>query len=48
MKKRLQTLWESGKDEEDAVNKAIVDLGDVSEIKKDLMGAAAPKKKEET
>ncbi len=45
LEEKVADLVESGKDEEDAVNKAIVDLGDVSEIKRDLMGAGFPRKK---
>jgi hypothetical protein len=36
-------LMAAGKTEEDAVNKALVELGDLSEIKLSLMGAATPK-----
>jgi hypothetical protein len=36
-------LIAAGKAEEDAVNKALVELGDLSEIKLSLMGAATPK-----
>jgi hypothetical protein len=36
-------LIAAGKEEEDAVNKALVELGDLSEIKLSLMGAATPK-----
>ncbi len=45
LEEKVTDLVDSGKDEEDAINKSIVDLGDVSEIKKDLIGAAMPKKK---
>jgi hypothetical protein len=34
---KVQDLMESGKDEEDAINKAIIDFGDIDEIKKDLI-----------
>ena len=37
-------LMAAGKDEEDAVNKALVELGDLSEIKLGLMGAPPSKK----
>ena len=36
-------LMAAGKPEEDAVNKALVELGDLSEIKLNLMGVAPPK-----
>jgi hypothetical protein len=36
-------LMAAGKPEEDAVNKALVELGDLSEIKLSLMNVAAPK-----
>jgi hypothetical protein len=36
-------LIAAGKSEEDAVNKALVELGDLSEIKLSLMGAPTPK-----
>jgi hypothetical protein len=36
-------LMAAGKTEEDAVNKALVELGDLSEIKLSLMGAPTPK-----
>ncbi len=45
LEEKIADLVESGKDEEDAINKSIVDLGDVSEIKKDLVGAAGFSKK---
>ncbi len=37
-------LMAAGKAEEDAVNKALVELGDLSEIKLSLMNVPAPKK----
>lgn len=40
LEEKVQDLTESGKAEEDAVNKAIVDFGDIEEIKKDLMKAS--------
>ena len=45
LEEKVADLVEAGKQEEDAINKSIVDLGDVSEIKRDLMGAAGPVKK---
>ena len=36
-------LMAEGKEEEDAVNKALVELGDLSEIKLGLMGAPQPR-----
>ena len=49
LEEKVQDLTDAGKDEEDAINKAIVDFGDIEEIKKDLMKASggakeAPKK----
>jgi len=37
LEEKVQDLMEQGKAEEDAVNKALVDLGDVSEIKSSLV-----------
>ena len=37
LEEKVRDLIESGKAEEDAVNKAIVDFGDFEEIKKELM-----------
>jgi len=39
LEEKAQDLMEQGKAEEDAVNKALVDLGDVSEIKSSLSPA---------
>ncbi len=36
LEEKVQDLMEQGKDEEDAINKAIVDFGDISEIKRNL------------
>ena len=44
LEEKVQDLVESGKDEEDAINKSIVELGDISEIKMNLQGAASPTK----
>jgi len=44
LEEKVSDLMEAGKDEEDAINKSIVDLGDVSELKADLMNGAAPVK----
>ena len=43
MEEKVQDLIDLGKDEEDAINKAIVDFGDIEELKKDLMKAADAK-----
>lgn len=43
MEEKVQDLIDLGKDEEDAINKAIVDFGDIEELKKDLMKAASAK-----
>ena len=48
---KVQDLIEAGKDEEDAVNKAIIDFGDIDEIKKDLLknsGMQTEAKKKQT
>lgn len=37
LEERVRDLMENGKEEEDAVNKAIVDFGDFDEIKNELM-----------
>jgi hypothetical protein len=37
LQEKVNDLIKDGKSEEDAINKAIVDLGDVDEIKKDLI-----------
>ncbi|MBN2878257.1 MAG: hypothetical protein JXN65_01380 [Clostridia bacterium] len=48
LEEKVQDLMDSGKSEEDAINKSIVEFGDVSEIKRELQGSAspAPKKNE--
>ncbi len=48
LEEKVQDLMDNGKSEEDAINKSIVEFGDINEIKMQLMGAAvpAPKKKE--
>ncbi len=43
LEEKVQDLVDSGKAEEDAVNKAIVDFGDIDEIKADLMKASGVK-----
>ena len=40
MEEKVQDLMDLGKDEEDATNKAIVDFGDIEELKKDLVKAS--------
>lgn len=40
LEEKVQDLMDSGKDEEDAINKSIVEFGDISEIKMNLIGAA--------
>lgn len=37
LEEKVSDLVEAGKEREDAINKSIVDLGDVSELKADLM-----------
>ncbi len=39
LEEKVQDLVDSGKAEEDAINKAIVDFGDIDEIKADLLKA---------
>ncbi len=48
LEEKVQDLMDGGKSEEDAINKSIVEFGDINEIKMQLMGsvASAPKKKE--
>jgi len=48
LEEKVQDLMDSGKSEEDAINKSIVEFGDISEIKRELSGSASPspKKKE--
>jgi hypothetical protein len=45
MEEKVADLIAQGKDEEDAINKTIVEFGDIEEIKKELL-AGAPKKKD--
>ena len=42
LEEKVQDLMENGKSEEDAINKSIVEFGDISEIKMQLLSAAAP------
>lgn len=44
LEEKVQDLMDSGKAEEDAINKSIVDFGDISEIKMNLMSASSPVK----
>ena len=51
LEEKVQDLVEAGKAQEDAVNKAIVEFGDIEEIKKDLLkvpGAQPVKEKKKT
>ena len=43
LEEKVQDLVDSGKAEEDAINKSIVDFGDAQEIKNDLMQASGIK-----
>ncbi|MFJ5624098.1 permease prefix domain 1-containing protein [Peribacillus loiseleuriae] len=47
LEEKVWDLMEQGKEEEDAINKAIVDFGDIEEIKKEL-GVKQPTKKNMT
>jgi hypothetical protein len=47
LEEKVLDLMAQGKDEEDAINKAIVDFGDIDEIEKEL-GAKLPAKKNMT
>jgi len=40
LEEKVQDLVDAGKAEEDAINKSIVEFGDISEIKNNLSGAA--------
>lgn len=40
LEEKVQDLIDAGKSEEDAINKSIVDFGDIGEIKNDLMMAS--------
>lgn len=44
LEEKVADLMEAGKEREDAINKSIVDLGDVSELKSDLMRSTIPQK----
>ncbi len=48
LEEKVQDLVDKGKAEEDAINKSIVEFGDINEIKMELMGITAntPQKKE--
>ncbi len=41
---KVLNLMENGKEEEDAINKAIIDFGDIEEIKEELIGKHVNKK----
>jgi hypothetical protein len=43
LEEKVQDLMKEGKTEEDAINKSIVDFGDMREIRNNLMQAAQPK-----
>ena len=43
LEEKVQDLMDEGKDQEDAINKSIVDFGDIDEIKKDLMQVSGVK-----
>lgn len=45
LEEKVQDLIKEGKTEEDAINKSIVDFGDVHEIRNNLIKAAQPKSK---
>ena len=42
LEEKVQDLMDSGKAEEDAINKSIVDFGDISEIKRNLVSESNP------
>lgn len=51
LEEKVQDLVDAGKSEEDAINKSIVEFGDIGEIKNDLMnvpGAKTQSKKKKT
>jgi hypothetical protein len=48
LRDKVRDLMDQGKAEEDAVNKAIVDFGDVSDIKAELSATAQPTDKKRT
>ncbi|MCK5129598.1 MAG: hypothetical protein KAQ68_07090 [Clostridiales bacterium] len=43
LEEKVQDLMDAGKAEEDAINKAIVDFGDIDELKSDLIKASGAK-----
>ncbi|MCJ7690748.1 MAG: permease prefix domain 1-containing protein [Clostridiaceae bacterium] len=43
LEEKVQDLMQEGKTEEDAINKSIVDFGDIHEIRNNLMQADQPK-----
>ena len=43
LEEKVQDLIQEGKTEEDAINKSIVEFGDIHEIRNNLMHAAQPK-----
>jgi hypothetical protein len=45
LEEKVQDLMRKGKDEEDAINKAIVDFGDISDIREELGGRQAGKRR---
>jgi hypothetical protein len=45
LEEKVQDLMASGKEEEDAIHKVIVEFGDVEEIKMELMQKTQPRKK---
>jgi hypothetical protein len=45
LEEKVQDLMAQGKEEEDAINKAIIEFGDVDEIKQELMQKTFPQKK---
>jgi hypothetical protein len=45
LEEKVQDLKEQGKEEEDAINKAIIEFGDVDEIKQELMQKTHPRRK---
>ncbi|WP_188455971.1 permease prefix domain 1-containing protein [Virgibacillus oceani] len=47
LEEKVWDLMEQGKGEEDAINKAIVDFGDIGDLKKEL-GIKTPAKKDHT
>ncbi|SHF13850.1 hypothetical protein SAMN05444392_10878 [Seinonella peptonophila] len=48
LQEKVQDLIEQGKDEEDAINKAIVEFGDIDEIKMELVVTKNPLRKNNT